>query len=325
MNARENFFAMLNGQPTDPDFAPTTMDLAKLAPMIGHVVDYPLIDGSVDCFGVKWVGKEGLMPEPGKFMFDDITKWKDYVKFPDLDAIDFAPMASMDLQGYDRETTLLYAMSGGGIFERIAAFMGFENALMAMSEEPESCMEFFEAMADFKIRLHNKMIDLYQPDVLTYFDDVATIRGTFMSPQMFREQIKPYEKKIAEACIARGVIFSYHVCGKVDEIIDDIVDIGARMWNSAQACNDIEAIQQRYGHRLLIEGGWDSQGPASRIGATQEELNAEAIRCAETYAKYGNFILFPLILNEQGNALMGGADSRVPGMLEAYRTHAARK
>jgi len=318
MNQRENFFAMLNGQ--KPDYSPVFFQVYKSGMRIGHVVDHPLISGGVDCFGVKWVGTEGTMPEPNNFMFEDISEWKNYVKFPDLDAMDLASMAALDLEGFDPNTQVFNAMSHCGVFERLAAFMGFENALMAMAEDPESCMEFFEAIADFKIKLHNKMIDLYHPDVITYFDDIATVRGTFMSPEMYREQIKPFEKKIAQACIDRGVIFCYHVCGYVEEVINDIVDLGTRIWHSAQSCNDLVKIQKKYGHRLLIEGGWDSQGPASRNDATKEQWIEEAIRCAETYAPYGNFTLFPILLNEKGNALAVG-DDRLPAMLEAYNTH----
>lgn len=67
----------------------------------------------------------------------------------------------------------------------------------------------------------------------------------------------------------------------------------------------------------MIEGGWDTSGPASYIGATTEDLIEEAKRCAGMYGQKGNYILMPLLMNENGNALIVG-DSRLAPMIDAW-------
>lgn len=113
------------------------------------------------------------------------------------------------------------------------------------------------------------------------------------------------------------MVFSQHTCGKCEDIIDDFIEMGVKMWNSAQICNDLEHILVKYKGKLIVEGGWDSSGPASYIGADESVIVEETKRCALQYAQKGNFILFPTLLNEKGNALLVG-DSRFPALLNTW-------
>lgn len=317
MNQRENFFAMLNGK--NPEFVPCTNELFKTSILATGAADQPWA-GGMDPFGVNWIGtKEGTIPQPNKFMFSEISDWKKYVKFPDIDSLGLEQFAATELADCNREEQVVNVYNVCGIYERMAAFMGFENTLVALMEDPDSCREFFDAFAQYKIDVINRMIDLYKPDIITYFDDLATARNLFMSPKTYREVIKPAHKKIVDAVTSRGVIFSQHTCGKCESIVDDYVEMGVRMWHSAQIMNDIESIQKKYCNRLLIEGGWDSSGPVGYIGATEKDICDEAVRCAKTYGKYKNYILLPVIMNEKGNSILYG-DIRIPAMLEAFHT-----
>ncbi|MDZ5723697.1 uroporphyrinogen decarboxylase family protein [Acetobacterium sp. K1/6] len=315
MNQRENFFAMIEGK--KPEFIPNTMEVYKICFLGTNNTDQPW-NGGMDPFGVNWIAtKEGVLPEPNKFMFDDIADWKDYVKFPNIDSLGIEAAAKIEMADFTPGEQVVNVFSVCGLFERLAAFMGFENALCSLVEDPESCQEFFEAFADYKIAIHNRFIEAYQPDVITYFDDLATANGLFMSPKVYREVIKPAHRRIIEAVTSRGVLFAQHTCGKCEEIVADYVEMGAKIWHSAQIMNDLEGIQEKFKGSLVIEGGWDTSGPASYIGASTEALIEEAKRCATVYGQKGNFILMPLLMNENGNALMVG-DSRLEPMIEAW-------
>lgn len=315
MNQRENFFAMIEGK--KPEFIPHFNEVYKMCVLGYDCVDEPL-QGGLDPFGVNWIAtKEGVLPEPNKFMFDDIADWKKHVKFPDIDMLGIEEAAKIEMADVDRSTVIINVYSACGLFERLAAFMGFENALCSLVEDPESCQEFFKAFSDYKIACHHRFIDAYQPDIITYCDDLATANGLFMSPKVYRKVIKPAHQRIIEAVTSRGVIFAQHTCGKCEEIIEDYVEMGAKMWSSAQISNDIEGIQEKFKGRLLVEGGWDSSGSASYNGASTEEVIAEEVRCAKEYGQKGNFIIMPILMNENGNSMMVG-DPRIAPMIEAW-------
>jgi len=315
MNQRENFFVMLEGG--KPEYIPNVMELYKFCFLGTGITDAPLM-GGLDPFGVNWiVTKEGAIPEPNKFLFDDIAEWKEYVHFPDVDSLAIEEAAKIEMADFTPGELVVNVASATGLFERLAAFMGFENALCSLVEDPESFQEFFEAFADYKIACHNRFIDAYHPDVITYADDLATANGLFMSPKVYRSVIKPSHQRIIEEVTSRGVIFVQHTCGKCETIMEDYVEMGVKIWNAAQIMNDLEGIMEKYKGRLIVEGGWDSSGPASYIGASTEVVIAEAVRCARQYGPKGNFIFWPILINEKGNSLFVG-DPRLAPMLEVW-------
>jgi Uroporphyrinogen-III decarboxylase len=262
--------------------------------------------GGLDMFGVNWLvtpdtGYEAI-PSPFDHILDDITKWKDIIKFPDLDNMDWAAAAKKDLEGYDRDSKLLCLYSMEGNFNRLESFLGVEDAMVAMYLEPEAVMELLNAYTEFKIRQIEKYAKYYKPDIYVNGDDVASSDGLFFSPDLYREMFKPFETRLAQAAIAHGMIVEHHVCGKVDEIIPDIIETGASIWQTAQKMNDLSEIKRKYGDKLCIHGGWDSTGRCSMDDASEEEIRAEVRRCIDTYAEDGNYMLFPIIIGDPVNS-----------------------
>ena len=222
----------------------------------------------------------------------------------------------------DRSQKLVQLFNDTGLFERLVSFMGMENAMIALLEEPEACKDFFDAMADYRVKCLEINMDAYKPDIVTYFDDVATARGLFMSPDTWRELIKPAHAKIVKAVTDRGVIFQQHVCGLAVDLIDDYIEMGATMWHTCQIMNDIPALQEKYRGRMIIEGGWDSSGLPGMISATEDDIRAEVRRNIEEYGRNGGFILCPVMMNERGQANVVG-DDRLDALMDEYYKYCA--
>lgn len=316
MTPRENALAVINWK--QPEYIPMDAEAYHMCRFATGVVDQPW-EGGTDAFGIRWeVTPEGALPAPGTVIFDDISEWREHVRFPDLDKIDFESMAAKELIFADRSQKLIGVLSVCGSFERLVSFMGFENALCALIEDPESCKEYFHSMADFRIKFFEKVIDAYKPDVVTYFDDVATQRSMFMSPEIYREIIKPALKRIVDYVSSRGVIFSQHCCGMCADVLQDYVDCGVKIWSSAQKENDLIAVKEKFRGKLVIEGGWDTTGPCSWIGGSVDEAIAEAKRCIREYGPGGGFIMQITLMNENGNSLRCG-DPRVDEIMRIWK------
>lgn len=317
MTERENYLAMLDWKPYDhvPNFI-SSLQMVALLPF--DAVDWPLSGEGVDGFGVPWVrGKEGGIIKPGYVLFDDISEWKDKVKFPDLDQIDFKAMAEKEYAqiGNTDKATIAYSLNG--VFMRLIYYMGYTNALIAMTEDPDSCMEFFDACTDVHIDFINRVIDAYHPDIFSYADDIATARSLFISPETYRTLLKPFHKRIFDAISARGVFGQMHTCGYCTDVLDDYAEIGVKSWNSAQVSNDIAGLLDKYKGKMCIEGGWDTQGPASFIGAPRELIVQETRRCMMEYGSKPGYSLLPQLINEKGNALIV-EDDRIPALIAEY-------
>ncbi|BFL47557.1 hypothetical protein C3B58_12605 [Lactonifactor longoviformis] len=306
MTARENALEVLHWG--KPEYVPLSTDAIQLVGMIPGDFDGPM-KGGKDLFGVPWVeSREGAMVASGFTLFDDICEWEKYIKRPDLSVYDFKRFAEMEYGMIDSSNKVRTLFCQNGLFMRLVNTMGFMEGLIAIASEPERCMDLFEYLTEYVIDYMGRAIDAYNPDMVTYFEDIATSSSLFISLDTYRKVLKPFHKRIVEYVHSRGLIFQMHTCGKCEDVLNDYVDIGVQAWHSAQISNNIEKILQDYKGRIVVEGGWDSQGEPSFITATEETVRAETRRCMDTYGRYPGFILCPVMFNERGNSVLVGDD-----------------
>lgn len=246
-----------------------------------------------DGFGIRWeyptTGGGAAVPDVTCTVMDDVTEWREKVKIPDPAKFDWKAAYEAECRmigAPNRDQEVVGFGFGNGVFERLAALMGFQDALIAMAMEPEECNALFEAITDYKIASLDYIVDAYHPDTIIYYDDVATDRALFMSPDTFRTLIKPHHKRFAQECLRRGILPIYHCCGHAEDIVEDMMDCGWVSWSSVQISNDICRLLETYGDRFSFEGGYDSNGAPAREDATNELIDTEIRRCLETYGKY---------------------------------------
>jgi hypothetical protein len=258
--------------------------------------------GSVDGYGVRWVPSDSAngarIPAPGEFILKDVTRWKKDITIPDVENYDWQKIVEQEYAFFntDGNKQALDFIAGTDVWERLAALMGFENAMIALLEEPEACDELFTAITDHKIRLAEKVAKYYKADVFVNFDDIATERNLFMSPDTFRSLIKPHWKRLHSAVENLGMIPVQHICGYAETCIEDYIETGAAAWNSAQPTNDVAGILAKYGDRFCIEGGWNTNGKPSQPSSSIEDVKAETERCFREYGDKKGYIFMPYML-----------------------------
>ena len=306
MTTKENTLDVLHWG--NPEYVPLCTESIQLVGMIPGDFDGPL-KGGKDLFGIPWVpGKEGAMVEPGYHMFEDIADWDKYIKRPDLNQYDFHRFAEMEYGMIDSSQKVRTLFCQNGIFMKLVNSMGFMEGLIALAEDPEACMDMFDYLTDYVIDYMDRAIDAYRPDMVTYFEDIAMASSLFMSLDTYRKVLKPFHKKIVDFVHSKDILFQMHTCGRCEDALDDYVDMGVDAWHSAQMSNDLVEILQKYKGKLVVEGGWDSQGEPSMITADEAIVRAETKRCMETYGKYPGFIHSPVMFNERGNSVLVGDD-----------------
>lgn len=304
LTPKQNYLNAINHQETEwtPVF-PVDCAGSGFGAFPGPWFEKGPMGGGYDGFGVRWItpasGGGAPIPAPNEYILDSetIVNWKNIVKFPDLEAVDWKAMVEAEFQmmPIDREQVALEFGCGNGVFERLGALMGFEEALISLIEEPEACYELMEAITDYKIEFAKKVKEFYNPDIFNNYDDIATERGLFMSPDTYRKLIKPHHKRLCAAVRELGMIPIQHTCGRCESLIEDIIDTGAAAWSSVQPINDIVRLQKEYGDKIAIIGGYNSNGAPGRVDAPIEEMLAEVHRCLDTYGPYPSYIVFPFV------------------------------
>ena len=302
LTEKENYLRVLTGQV--PEWIPryTFGKMPGVAEDPANVMVEPSIlcehrdnGGGKDHWGVEYItSKEtagALIPKTWDYILDDITKWRDVIKAPSLEGIDWEDMAkkSVAKTGVNRDKSVLALNLHVGYFQNLMAFMGFEEGLMALYEEPEEVKALMEYICDFYCTVCESIIDYIKPDVITLMDDTASWKSPFISLDMYREFFLPYYDRQAKFGRDRGLPITFHNCGKCEAFVEDMVNIGVNAWDPAQTCNDLKGIKAKYGNKLAIMGGWDGNGRLLDKDVTDEEIRQSVIDTIETLAPGGGY------------------------------------
>ena len=333
---KENFLMLLRGE--QPYWVPyysfgAMPGMTHPAPVVGF--SFPFMSGNrkagggKDIWGVNWVGSDStagaLIPEPNNFILDDIRKWPDVIKAINLDEIDLEQQVKQGFEelyaiGVNREDSCIELNLHFGYFQTLVSFMGFENALCAMYEEPEEVKALLTYLCDWYTTLLERTIDLIKPDIYGLCDDVATERAPFMSPEMYREMILPFHDREAKFARDRGLPIGMHCCGQCMDIIDDWVNIGVVVWNPAQVSNDLKAVKAKYGNKLVIAGGYDRSGRLLEPDCTEEEIRESVRKTINGLAEGGGYCFCGTFLGPTGDKITAWKNEIVRDEVYKYGT-----
>jgi hypothetical protein len=256
-----------------------------------------------DLYGVTMVVEpnSGPIPKPGAFLLEDIRKWRDVIKRPAvIDEIDWEYCASVDLPKINREGSMFSGgpSVGNGYFEMLASFMGFDNGMIACMEEPEEVKDLMNFLCDMNVEITKKYLYYYKPDGWFMGDDIAHERAPFISLDMFLDIFEPVWRRGTAPVAEAGLHASHHNCGKLDEFIPYIIDMGFDSWNPAEPQNDLLAIQQQFPRQLAIQGGFAGNGFVMWPETTEEEIRAYTKQQLDLLAPgmnyvFGGYIMVP--------------------------------
>jgi uroporphyrinogen decarboxylase len=164
---------------------------------------------------------------------------------------------------------------GGEMFEAAWRLRGLENLLVDMVERKDMAAYLFDRLAD--LTRHNAVtLASAGVDVLSLDDDVGMPGTMMISPDSWREFLKPRLVGIIEAAraVKADIRVMYHSDGHFDPILDDLVEIGVASINPLQPEHmDAGLIRRRYGPRLAF---WGTVGRQTTFAfATPDEIRAE--------------------------------------------------
>lgn len=182
-----------------------------------------------------------------------------------------------------------------GIVHQCQFMRGFTEFLMDLLINTEFASRLMDIIADIWIRIAENALEAVgnNIDVIMWGDDLAMQQATFMSPEMYRELIKPRHKRMVAALKSRSSAkVHYHCCGSVYPLIEDLIDIGIDALNPIQVAArnmDPARLKDEFGERLAFWGAIDTQGVLPH--GSPEEVRAEVRRIIDILGKGGGYIL----------------------------------
>ena len=222
----------------------------------------------------------------------------------EIDEIPIGGMDEAELSYLRTEAARLYAGSdkaiigafGGNILEAGLSGWGFEKFFCEMAAEPELVHYWLEKLTDQymdDLKRYLAAVGTYI-NVIQFGDDLGTQKAPVISPQMYREMIKPYHQRqyryVREHYPAVKVFL--HSCGAIRELIPDLIDAGVDILNpvqiSAQGMDPFE-LKRDFGKDIVFWGGgadMQQSVKASSIG----QIKSEVRRLIETFSPGGGFV-----------------------------------
>lgn len=184
------------------------------------------------------------------------------------------PAEVLDYSNIKRQAQQLY---NEGDYALVGC-MGSPGNLFEQSWYLRGLTEFFMDLVDTKDFAHallSKILEIRKQnakqflsevgeyiDVIQLADDLAMQTGPYMSQEMYREMIKPYQAELVQFVkeLTPAKIY-YHSCGAVTALIDDLVDIGIDILNPVQVTAtgmETDKLKHRYGKKLSFWGAIDT-------------------------------------------------------------------
>jgi uroporphyrinogen decarboxylase len=179
---------------------------------------------------------------------------------------------------------------GFSLFERAWTLRGMENLLMDFVLNPEFVYELMTKIADYNIaQIHEAL--KYDIDAIYFGDDWGMQNGLIMGKKFWMTYIKPQLQRMYSVVKDHKKFIFIHSCGDVDELFDDLIEIGVDCFNPFQPeVMDTTMLLNKYRGMLTFHGGLSTQ-KILPYGSTEDVKN-ETLRLISEGRK-GNYILSP--------------------------------
>jgi uroporphyrinogen decarboxylase len=166
-------------------------------------------------------------------------------------------------------------------FERAIAMQGMDVFLLNMAMYPEFARALLFKITEVCKSLMGSFLEKLgdHVDIIKIGDDLGTQDRLLISPQMYREILKPLHADFIQFIKERtkAKIF-FHTDGDVFPLIDDFIEMGVDILNpiqtSAGKMSDLEGLKKHYGKNIVLCGGIDTHRvlPFGTPNSVREEV-----------------------------------------------------
>lgn len=239
------------------------------------------------------IGRDLIKPE--RLWFG--TKWKDINKKPFKDIRSLREYAKTVPVGISREmkeeikdtlklayeANLLVVAQLAGVLSYGWSMMGFEDFLVSLMVDMDEAREVIDLIVQRNCSYAEDLAEL-GIEAVFLSDDIAGNDGILISPEKYREIIKPSMKKIIDACGDMYVI--YHSDGNIDPVLPDLIEIGIDGFQSIEYGQmDLRQTREKY-RNLALFGNVDMS--IIHLGTPEEidNLVREAVEAGSSGGGY---------------------------------------
>lgn len=224
---------------------------------------------------------------------DDIKKYKFYNAYD-----------SARVEGLKEKINYLYnntdyaivaSSPAVGLLETSNLLRGYDQFPIDLLLNKKMAHTLLDKLTTYDIELMDAFLSIIGPyiQIVEITDDIGGQNGLLISPELYREMVMPYYKRLLEFIKSKtdAKIF-HHSCGSVIKGVDLLIEAGIDILNPLQpraAGMDSTYLKDRFGYELIFHGGIDTQ-EVLPYGSPMDIEN-EVKRRIAIYAPGGGYIL----------------------------------
>ena len=271
-------------------------DMVKVASGLENSFYYKETPEYLCPYGITW---RNIKNETGSFseiykhpLAGDEQKIYDYQMPNAKDASDVIEATKNAIETYGKDYWIIGSCQCS-VFEAAWYLRGLDTFMMDLAMGEDYVDVLLNKVMQYPLEMGLKFIDL-GVDMVWLGDDIATQRNMMLSPDMWREYFKPrYADMFASfKKLNPNIKICYHSCGNLQDVVDDLVEIGLDVLNPIQpmAMNPAE-FKKRFGKNITMYGTMDVQQimPFGTAAEVREEVRGLIRDCAPG----GGYILSP--------------------------------
>jgi uroporphyrinogen decarboxylase len=183
-----------------------------------------------------------------------------------------------------------------GLLDRACLMRGTEQFMMDLLLDPELAHALIDKILNVHIKMYDMFLGVAGPYVqmVETADDLGAQNSLLISPELYRQFIKPAQKKIHDLIKDRAPqakIF-FHCDGAIYDIIADLIEIGVDILNPIQSSAkgmSSERLKSSFGDKLVFHGGVDQVA----IGGSNNDVRNEVRHRIDLLAQGGGYVLSP--------------------------------
>jgi len=237
----------------------------------------------------------GAYEEAAGWAFQHATSVEDLKShpWPEPDWWDFSALPQvLDYLDSHQEYHIRFRI--GSVFESAWQLRGMAEFLMDLALDTSIPIYIMDRLTEIHVENTRRVLELVgnRLDMVYFYDDVATQNSLMISPEMWRDLIRPRHAQLIELAKTYNVPVMYHCDGAIYPLISELIDLGIDLLNPIQTDAkgmDPIRLKTEFGDRLSFHGGMDIIKTLPR-GTTQDVTNEVKDR-AQVLGQGGGYIL----------------------------------
>jgi hypothetical protein len=190
---------------------------------------------------------------------------------------------------------------------RLIDIRGYEKIVYDMADGEPRLRKLIDMLEQFNVGLVRNYIDRCRAEWIGFAEDLGMQLGPMLSPNDFRQYIRPSYQRMMQVARDAGCIVHVHSDGDLHALIDELLECPIDVLNLQDLVNDIGWIRQRLKGRVCIDLDIDRQNitvlgtPEQVDQLVRSEVEQLGDRSGGLMMIYG---LYPGVPLENASALM---------------------